>query len=140
MVPRLTAFAVLLPLLGACAPQGQPDAGTPTADTTARKAYPVYFEPWSGELDEPAREGLRQAAALARAHPQVPLRVIGFADPEGSPQANVTLSRLRAEIVSDELRRNGVAAERIRLEWRGAAGAAPAGLESRRVEIRIDGG
>jgi outer membrane protein OmpA-like peptidoglycan-associated protein len=137
MIPRVLASGMVLGLLAACAPQAQAPVGGAAAPM-ARKAYPVYFEPWSGELDGPAREGLAEAAALARANPGVPLRVIGYADPEGSPQANVTLSRLRAEVVSDELRRDGVAPERIRVEWRGAAGASPTGVESRRVEIRVD--
>lgn len=136
---RLAKAMILTCLLAGCAPPGEGPATTQAVETT-RKAYPVYFEAWSSALDEPAREGLRQAAALARAHPQVPLLVVGFTDPAGTPEANIQLSRLRATVVADELKAQGVAAERIRTEWRGATTPAMSSIESRRVEVRIDPG
>lgn len=141
MMPRLTSILTMLGVLAACAPmpgEVAPGAATSAASgvTTTRRAYPVYFEPLSAALDDAAVKGLREASELARAHPSVPLVVIGFSDPAGSPSANIALSQLRASVVADELKRNGVAESRIRQEWRGSAEVA--GIESRRVEIRID--
>jgi outer membrane protein OmpA-like peptidoglycan-associated protein len=102
------------------------------------RAFPIFFTPWSALLDDAAEAGLNEVAALARQHPQVPIVVIGYADPQGSREANVLVSRLRAVLVAEELRERGVAAGRIRTEYRGPTNPAFENLESRRVEIRVD--
>lgn len=56
-------------------------------------------------------------AEPARSNPDIRIRVIGFADPQGSREANVILSRPRARIVADELVEKGVARNRIRIEF-----------------------
>jgi outer membrane protein OmpA-like peptidoglycan-associated protein len=53
-----------------------------------------------------------------------------------SPETNVTLSRLRAQNVADELVADGVDRARIILRPRGQV-AGDQGLESRRVEIQL---
>ncbi len=146
----ITRFAVLAGLvaLAACADAPAPTVTAPAAPTVAATpatpaqptrpgTYPVFFEPWSANLDDAAHSGLTRVAELARANAAVPIRVIGFADPQGSREANIILSRLRARIVADELVEKGVARNRIRIEFRGPTPGFDS-LESRRVEIRAD--
>jgi outer membrane protein OmpA-like peptidoglycan-associated protein len=108
------------------------------AQTPADRAFAIFFEPWSAALDATARQSLGEVAALAAQHPTVPLLVTGYADPAGSREANVVLSRLRAVVVADALREGGIAPERIRVDFRGPTAPAFESLESRRVEIRVD--
>jgi outer membrane protein OmpA-like peptidoglycan-associated protein len=68
-----------------------------------------------------------------------PVRLLGYADPEGAPAANRALSAARAQAVADQLVAEGVARSRIRIEPRGETPYADATQESRRVEIRIGG-
>jgi outer membrane protein OmpA-like peptidoglycan-associated protein len=113
-------------------------AAPAAAQTPPDRAFPIFFEPWSAALDATARQSLGEVAALATQHPSVPLVVTGYADPVGSREANVVLSRLRAIVVADALREGGIAHERIRVEFRGPTAPAFENLESRRVEIRVD--
>jgi outer membrane protein OmpA-like peptidoglycan-associated protein len=65
--------------------------------------------------------------------------VSGFADPEGSQRANIDISRTRAQVVVDQLVRDGVARDRIRLTAHGPTDYTQTSLESRRVEIAVAG-
>jgi outer membrane protein OmpA-like peptidoglycan-associated protein len=47
------------------------------------------------------------------------LRLVGHADPRGTPQYNMDLSRRRVEAVRDELRRRGIGAD-VMIDWKGA--------------------
>lgn len=114
----------------------------PAACTTAppaKQAFLVFFEPWSVGLDAEGRAAIDRAASLAKSSPSAVVDVVGFADPDGSAAANVELSRLRAQLVVDELVKAGVARGRIRQSGRGPTDFAQSSLESRRVEITIGG-
>ncbi|MDB5379640.1 MAG: peptidoglycan-associated lipoprotein, partial [Rubritepida sp.] len=104
-----------------------------------RQSLPIFFEPWSASLDEPAEGALRDAAKLAQEHPRVRILVVGYADPRGSREANTLLSRLRARIVTDFLVENHVSAARVRTVYRGPV-AGMEGIESRRVQVMVDNG
>lgn len=120
---------LLLVCLGACT------AGTPQAS----QRFVVYFQEWSAGLDEGAQKAITEAAQRAQQHPTEAVIVTGFADPEGSQQANIDLSRTRAQVVVDQLTRDGVAAGRIHLAARGATDFTLSSQESRRVEIAVAG-
>lgn len=151
MPRRALISAAALLALAACAAETPAPVATPPAAAPAPqavtapaapatgpgRAFPVFFESWSANLDEPARQGLAEAARLARETPRVPLLVTGYASPAGSGEANRLLSQLRARIVADTLIENGVAANRIRIAYRGPTPGFEA-LESRRVEVRVD--
>ncbi|WP_424811768.1 OmpA family protein [Roseococcus sp. YIM B11640] len=133
--------------LAACADQPAPvtappapppaAAPAPAAPAISRgQALPIFFEPWSANLDEPAQGALSAAADLAKQHPNVPILVTGYADPEGPRGANYALSRLRARRVADFLIEKGVPARRIRTMYRGPQ--LDAGVESRRVMLTVD--
>ena len=82
--------------------------------------FAVFFEEWSARLDAEATGALSAAAREANTRPNASVQVIGYADPTGSPQANVDISRTRAQQVSDTLVANGVAPVRITRSTRGA--------------------
>lgn len=102
--------------------------------------YVVFFQAWSARLDDPALGAISAAAVWAKEHPRSVVTVSGFADPEGGPQANKDLSRLRAQVVSDALVKDGVPANRIRREALGSVTFTLDLLESRRVEIALGAG
>ena len=97
----------------------------------------VFYSPYSSELDEPAKLVVADAADLAGDFPFAPVRVLGFADPDGTTAENRALSARRAEVVAEELRRLGVRASRITVQPRGEVPFEAVALESRRVEIRV---
>jgi len=125
---RFAAICLLL-VLSACA-QG-PDVGT--------NRQVVFFQEWSANLDTEAQAAVDAAAAIVKQHPGVPVTVIGFADPDGSPQANIDISRLRAQVVVDALIKDGVPAGQITRQAKGSTAFVSMSLESRRVEIVVNG-
>jgi outer membrane protein OmpA-like peptidoglycan-associated protein len=123
-------LAVLLLLcLGACTASEPP----------ASQRFVVYFEEWSAGLDGNAQKAITGAAQWARQHPTEAVTVTGFADPQGSQKANIDLSRTRAQVVVDQLTRDGVEPGRISLAARGITDFTLSSLESRRVEIAVAG-
>lgn len=151
MSRRLTqaAFGAALLALAACAetpapvvtaaPPPAPAPAAPAPQVDPNRALPIFFEAWSAFLEEPARAALAEVATYIKANPRVPVLVVGYADPRGSAEANMTLSRLRARVVADALIENGVPRNRIRILYRGATPGFES-LESRRVEVRVDRG
>ncbi|WP_431284457.1 OmpA family protein [Humitalea sp. 24SJ18S-53] len=123
----LTSLA-LMPLLAACA------SSTNLAGQPPRV---IFFGEEGTSLDDAAKAVIADAANLAKANPLAPVRVLGFADPEGSVAYNRALSRARAENVAEALREDGVPAGRIIVGARGPVPFEAIALESRRVEIRV---
>jgi outer membrane protein OmpA-like peptidoglycan-associated protein len=64
---------------------------------------------------EKAMQELAEAAKTMRM-----MNLIGHADPRGTAEHNIDLSRRRVEAVRDELLRQGIRAE-IRIDWKGAS-------------------
>jgi OOP family OmpA-OmpF porin len=128
LAARLAAVLALLLLIAACA-----------SSPPASQKFVVFFEEWSASLDEAGRKGVNTAARWAKEHPGQIVTVAGYADPEGSKQANIAMSRARAQVVVDQLVRDGVDRSRIRLTAHGPTDYTLTSLESRRVEIGIAG-
>jgi peptidoglycan-associated lipoprotein len=103
----------------------------------ATSRYVVFYQQWSAQLDNSATAVVNGAAAFAMRHPTQPVIVVGYADPEGSPQANIDISRTRAQVVSDALVAQGVAPARIQRSARGTTSFTGTSQESRRVEIDV---
>ena len=127
-VPTKLALVFVL-CVGACA----------TQPSGAGQHFAVFFQEWSAQLDTPAVAVIQSAADQAKANPSLPVTVIGFADPTGSPQANLDLSRLRTQLVFDQLVKDGVSPGRVRRDARGPTDFAQTAQESRRVEVRVGG-
>ena len=102
----------------------------------ANPGYLVFFTERSAVLEAEATDVVARAAAAAKAAPGAPVTVIGWTDSDGSPQADVALSRARARCVADALVSDGVRASRIVRQGRGQTHN-DSGVESRRVEIRV---
>jgi len=145
------AFGAALLALAACADTPAPvtamapapppaaPAAAPAVPVDPNRALPIFFEPWSAALEEPAQVALRQVADRIKANPRIPVLLVGFADPRGSREASMILSRLRARVVADTLIEHGVPNARIRILYRGATPGFES-VESRRVEVRLDRG
>ena len=111
-------------------------AGCARTSSESQK-FVVYFEQWSAALDQPAHSAINAAAKRAQEHPDQIVTVAGYADPQGSQQANIEMSRARAKIVADQLVQDGVSRQRIRLSAHGATDYSLSSIESRRVEIAV---
>jgi outer membrane protein OmpA-like peptidoglycan-associated protein len=121
---RILAFALAVSTAGCVQPVAVP-------------SYPVFFTEWSSQLDDPAKQAIAQAADAAKANPFRTVAVAGFADPVGSPQANADVSRLRAQVVADQLVADGVSPTRIQHTAHGATDFTLSSQESRRVDITL---
>ncbi len=108
-------------------------AGCATSSPTPH--YSVFFKEWSADLEPAAQAVIGEAADWAKAHPMLTLQVRGYADPQGSVAANKHISALRAQVVSETLLRDGVAAPRVQRIAEGAGSPSLDSQENRRVEI-----
>lgn len=125
---RLALAALPALLLAACQPQ----------PTTPNYPMNVFFTADSAALDDSARKVIADAAKQAAAKPNSFVKVRGFAAPDsGSGAYNRSLAETRARGVADALVADGVAANRIGIEPRGAVPFTEFPTESRRVEILV---
>jgi outer membrane protein OmpA-like peptidoglycan-associated protein len=96
----------------------------------------LSFRKASHRVERQARKLLDvELAALASAPRLV---VIGHSDPSGPVELNERLSAERASAVARYLRQQGIAAERLQVEFRGAREPRE-GVEPRRVDIFVGG-
>lgn len=107
-------------------------------------SVPVFFQPWSAALDSNALSAIASAAQGAKAMPTADVSVTGAADSTGSAQANVYMSKTRAQVVADQLAADGVDPSRIQVHGVGIVPAAgiPDGSPAqfaRRVVIQVGG-
>jgi outer membrane protein OmpA-like peptidoglycan-associated protein len=123
---RLAGLLALACLAGCAAPAPGPS-----------QKFLVFFTEWSANISDTARETIKAAADAANQKPTVPITVAGFADPTGSAQANIDISRLRQQVVSDQLVADGVDPTRIVHSAHGATDFTLTSQESRRVDIGI---
>jgi outer membrane protein OmpA-like peptidoglycan-associated protein len=129
IVPILRSLALAafcFGLIASCAPK-----------KPAAQHFAIYFEPWSAQLDSGAKGTILAAAKRSTEQPDAPVVVTGFADPEGSPQANRDLSLLRAQVVTDGLGTAGIPQSRITRQAVGSVNYTVDSIESRRVEIIV---
>jgi outer membrane protein OmpA-like peptidoglycan-associated protein len=99
----------------------------------------VFFQEWSAVIDPAAIDAIASGAQWAKEHPGAPVKVAGFADPTGGAAANGYLSLTRAQVVADQLVKDGIDRGRIEVTGQGATGYTLTSQESRRVEISIGG-
>jgi outer membrane protein OmpA-like peptidoglycan-associated protein len=105
----------------------------------------VLFETGSARLRRTADPKLRPLAAYLRGRPAQRLHIDGYTDSVGTAQANLILSRDRAQSVADALSAMGVDGSRFELEGHGedspvASNANPTGRQlNRRVEVTLLG-
>ena len=97
----------------------------------------VYFTQWSALLDDAATTAISNIAKDMASKPGK-ITVTGYADTTGSNEANDLLSKLRAQMVIDLLKTDGVAANRLKRADKGATPDIGGLNESRRVLITLD--
>ena len=66
---------------------------------------------------------LASLAQMLKAFPEMDLQILAGADRRGSEDYNQSLSRARAEVVADHLRRAGLPDARIRIRYVGESAA-----------------
>jgi len=105
----------------------------------------INFAPGSAAIDPSSRQVLNSLASVALRCDRFSIEVAGHTDNSGTPEANMELSRARADAVASYLAQQGVA--RSRLEARGygqdrprASNATQAGqAANRRIEFNVTG-
>ena len=99
----------------------------------------IYFEPDSVEVTPEGRAVVTQAATAARGCMVERVDVLGLADAVGAPEANLELSKRRAQSVTAVLANAGLPDAEFHVEGGGQAGAvAPNGATAplrRRADI-----
>jgi outer membrane protein OmpA-like peptidoglycan-associated protein len=134
-------FLMISALCGLSACASVPFMNEPPVPTTP--ATPVFFQPFSANLDQPALDTIAAAAKAANEEPGAQVTVIGAADGVGSAAANKYLSKTRAQVVADQLETDGVDPSRLRIRGEGTAPspapAAGAAQSARRALIQIGG-
>ncbi len=103
----------------------------------------IRFRTGSSDLTPGSRVQLRNTAAIMKAHPNVAIKIGGYTDNVGDPNANLRLSDSRAKSVMAELVKLGVAPERLEAEGYGdqhpiADNATPDGrAKNRRTAVSV---
>jgi hypothetical protein len=128
---------------------GDPAAGMPwlvhpnvvdrvmgTMGSGASPDHAVLFGPWSALLEPAALAVIEAAAAQANRQPEATVTLAEYLDPAG-PQAIADLSRLRAQLIEDQLAGQGVARERISRVRRAVTEVPGMAQESQRVDILL---
>lgn len=106
--------------------------------TPPENVFAVFFNDFSSTPGPTGMEIVTLAANVASRYPSYHVKVTGYADRVGSTQAEIALSKARADAVANLLQQAGVNPARIS---RAAVGTPPnsqPGVERRRVEIDLD--
>lgn len=98
----------------------------------------IYFEAQSAEITKEGRAVIVQAAAAAKGCVVRDVEVLGLADAAGDPNANLELSKQRAQSVTAALAAAGLPAAEVRMSAAGQAGASAAEGRSTPMRRRAD--
>ena len=103
----------------------------------------LLFENGKSTLIPSSQEQLKNVAEILKAFPNIEIKLGGYTDNVGKPDANLKLSSDRANAVMSELVKLGVAANRVKAEGYGeqypvASNDTDAGKQqNRRIDIRV---
>lgn len=134
----MVVAAALAVGLAGCAGTGGRERLVAAPPRCVETAVPVYFEPGSHDLTDEGRALLAQAASETAGCDIERVVVVGLADAEGAPAANLELSKKRAQTVTAALAAVKLPAAEFRLAAAGEQGAVTAaGAEPlrRRVDV-----
>lgn len=101
-------------------------------------AVQIYFESQSAQLTSEARSVLKSAEAMATGCKVASVRVIGLADSVGQADANLALSKKRADTVTRALTKAGFGKVDLDVGAAGDAGATNSAGEARPLRRRAD--
>lgn len=119
------------------------DTSKPVDDTTWFTIERLEFETGSATLKPASAEPLNNIAEIMKAYPPVTLKIGGYTDNTGTPEANLLLSQQRADSTMQELITLGIDATRLEAEGYGenhpvADNATEEGQQmNRRIDIRV---
>ncbi|HEY8615750.1 OmpA family protein [Phenylobacterium sp.] len=136
---RTAATAALVIGLSACATVEQArERIVRIPNRCADQTVQIYFEPSAADVTDEGRAVIRQAAADARGCKVGRVEVIGLADAAGAPDANLELSKRRAQSVTAALASAGLPAAEFSVGAVGASGAATADGRAAPLRRRVD--
>jgi len=116
--------ATLLVALGGCASmRSTRDRIVRPTPVCQDAVVPIYFAPGAAVLPPGGRRVIAAAAARARGCVVKSVSVMGLADAEGDPAANLALSRRRAQSVSEAVAAAGLPPAEFDIAAAGEAGA-----------------
>jgi outer membrane protein OmpA-like peptidoglycan-associated protein len=121
------------------------DPQRPVDDKTWFSFDRLTFETGQAALKPESQEQLKNIAEILKAFPKVTMKIGGYTDNTGDPQANLRLSQQRADAVMAGLVQLGVDAGRLKAEGYGqehpiADNSTPEGrAKNRRIDIRVTG-
>jgi peptidoglycan-associated lipoprotein len=98
----------------------------------------VYFEPFSAELTPEGSSVIKAAAGTVRGCRVSAVDVLGLADAVGAPDANLALSKERAQSVSKALEAAGLPAADFHITAAGDVGAITAHGNAKPLRRRVD--
>ncbi|THD60410.1 OmpA family protein [Phenylobacterium sp.] len=104
----------------------------------ADQTVQIYFEPQSAEVTKEGRAVIAAAAAQARPCKVASVEVLGLTDAVGAADANLELSKRRAQSVTAALAAAGVPVDEFKLTALGEAGATTADGRARPLRRRAD--
>lgn len=83
-----------------------------------KNTYVVYF-PRGSYLTDEAEMIIKDVSVLLAEDPDLNVKLTGYTSSKGDPEANLVLSKERAEVVKKELVYNGISEDRILAEGKG---------------------
>jgi peptidoglycan-associated lipoprotein len=98
----------------------------------------IYFEPDSAEVTKEGRAVLAAAAAQSKPCKVVSVDVLGLADSTGAPDANLEISKRRAQSVTAALTAVGLPAGEFKVSAAGQSGSTTSEGKSRPLRRRAD--
>jgi len=119
------------------------DSSKPVDDTTWFNFDRLRFDTGKATLEASSEEQLNNIAEILKAYPNVHVKIGGYTDNTGNPDANKTLSESRAKTVMDALISKGIDASRLEAE--GYGDQHPVGdnateegrAQNRRIALRV---
>ena len=122
-------YATLL-AVAACAPQ----SGSPVEDAR----FLVFFDEFSANLTPDAIRVVADAVKRAHEISARAIRIEARASATGSPTANQYLAQTRAQVVADELAKDGIARAMLHQVPIGQTGSGDPTVAERRVDLILE--
>jgi peptidoglycan-associated lipoprotein len=134
-IARTAAVAALVLALGGCTTiQNARDRIVRAPPRCPDQTVQIYFEADSAEVTNEGRAVIGQAASQAKTCVVKSVEVLGLADAAGAADANLELSKKRAQSVTAALAASGLPAAEFRVAAAGQAGSTTA--EGRTAPLR----
>jgi peptidoglycan-associated lipoprotein len=138
-IGQASVIVVALAGLGACTTiQTARDRLVRAPERCVDQTVQIYFEPGAAEVTNEGRAVIREAATAARGCQVTRVDVLGLADASGAAQANLELSKRRAQSVTAALSAVGLPAAEFQVAAIGDAGAETAAGQAAPLRRRAD--